>query len=329
VRTYALHLNEKTWDNKWLLSVGLDPGLFPDLLPSGSIAGRLSKAAARETGLPEGIPCAVAGHDHVCGALAISAVEPGLVFNSMGTAESLVGALDDRPLGPSEKQSGLVFGPHVIPGKRYWMGGLSASGGSVEWLRSLLGEPPLSYSEVEALLEQAPQSPTGILYFPYLAGSGSPHTDLFVRGAFIGLDTSHGRPHLARAILEGAAFELEVIRRAAERISSQSVTVLAAAGGGTRSRTWMQIKADVSGCRIEAQPMPETTLLGAALLAGVGAGLYPDHAAALASLAPSQPVEYLPDEDRHASYQRLYTQGYLALQEPLRLWGRRSAEACW
>jgi sugar (pentulose or hexulose) kinase len=328
VRTYALHLDDKSWDIEWLLSMGLEPDLFPELLPSGSIAGRLSQAAARESGLPVGLPCAVAGHDHVCGAMAVSAVDPGLVFNSMGTAESLVGALYDRPLGRLDQQTGLVFGLHVVPGRRYWMGGLSASGGSVEWLRGLLGEPPPSYSELEALLEQSPPSPTGILYFPYLAGSGSPHTDLFVRGAFIGLDASHGRPHLARAVLEGAAFELEVIRQAAEKISSQPVKVLTAAGGGTRSRTWMQVKADVSGCRIEAQSMPETSLLGAALLAGVGAGLYPDHAAALASLSPAPPEVYLPDPDRCAAYQRLFAQGYLPLQEPLRQWGRRSPMAC-
>jgi sugar (pentulose or hexulose) kinase len=73
----------------------------------------------------------------------------------------------------------------------YWMGGLSSSGGSVEWLRSALGDPELSYTDITNLLEKSDPTPTGILYFPYLAGSGSPHSDLRVRAAFVGLDAAH------------------------------------------------------------------------------------------------------------------------------------------
>jgi sugar (pentulose or hexulose) kinase len=272
-------------------------------------------------GLPEGLPVAVSGHDHVCGALAVSAVNPGLIFNSMGTAESLLGSLEDRPLGLSEQANGFSYGIHVIPNRRYWMGGLSASGGSIEWLRRLFGDPPLSYSEIESLVEQAPTGPTGIVYFPYLSGSGSPHTDLTVRGAFIGLDAVHGRPHLAKAVLEGAAYEQEFIRRSAEEAFGHSLTTLLSAGGGTRSPHWMQLKADISGCTIAAQSMPETSLLGAALTGGVGAGLYADHLSALAALTESTPTLYTPDPERHGQYSLLYENGYLPLQSSLRAFG--------
>jgi sugar (pentulose or hexulose) kinase len=200
----------------------------------------------------------------------------------------------------------------------YWMGGLSASGGSVEWLRGILGEPPLTYAQLDDLLAQAGSGPTCILYFPYLSGSGSPHTDLQVRAAFVGLEGRHGQAELAKAVLEGTAYEVEFIRRRAEEVFRTPVRRLIASGGGTRNPVWMQIKADVSGCVIEAAEMPEATLLGAVLLAGIGLGTYAGEAEALAAVVRISRVVYLPDESRHRIYRELYEEGYLALQESLR-----------
>jgi xylulokinase len=236
----------------------------------------------------------------------------------MGTAEAIEGVFAERPLNEGDYRSGLVFGCHVVPGMNYWMGGLSASGGSVEWLRAALGDPELSYSDLSALLEKANPAPTGILYFPYLAGSGSPHSDLRVRAAFVGLDTSHSRADLARAVLEGTAYEIEFIRRVAESVISIPIQQITVSGGGTRNQYWMQIKADVSGCRLEALDMPEATLLGAVLVAGVGCGVFPDAQTALASVDCSERTIYLPDSTRHKVYSHYYEIGFLALQAPLR-----------
>jgi len=181
-----------------------------------------------------------------------------------------------------------------------------------------LGSEPLSYAEVEALLASARPEPTGILYFPYLLGSGSPHTDSRVRGALVGLSASHGRADLLKAVLEGTAYEVEFIRRAGENFTGQPIPVLLAAGGGTRNRAWLQIKANVSGCRIEASGEPEAALLGAALVAGIGCGLYASESGAFSALRPTPAEVFLPDGERHAVYRRLYEQGYLFFQESLR-----------
>jgi sugar (pentulose or hexulose) kinase len=318
VRTYAYDLNQGTWDLTFLQSLGIPADFFPRILPTGAPAGRALGESARLLGLTQDVTVSVAGHDHVCGALAAGAVDPGFVFNSMGTAEALLGALVDRPLSEKELASGLVYGPHVSPGRRYWMGGLSASGGSIEWVRSLLQEPPLEYEDVEVLAGQAPEGPTGIMYFPYLTGSGSPHTNLQVRGAFIGLDASHTRAHMVKAVMEGTAFEVEVIRRAASAASGQPVIRVYAAGGGTLSPTRMQIKADIFGCAIEAMRMPETTLLGAALAAGAGCGVYSSQKEALTSLKLPEPIVYNPEPDHHRSYLRLFEDGYMRWQAALR-----------
>lgn len=324
-RTYAFRIDQKTWDAPWLESLGIDPNLFPQARPSGEMLGKVHLQAAQLTGLLAGTPVAVSGHDHVCAAFASSGHSPGRVIDSMGTAEAIEGVFEERPFNEADYHSGLVFGCYVVMGMNYWMGGLSASGGSVEWLRSALGEPELSYSDLSALLEKTEPTPTGILYFPYLAGSGSPHSDLRVRAAFVGLDAAHNRADLARAVLEGTAYEIEFIRRVAEGVTGMPVDQITVSGGGTRNPHWMQIKADISGCRLEVLDMPEATLLGAALVAGIGCGVYPDAQTASATADHSERTIYLPDPARHKTYTHYYEYGFLALQTPLRATAQKLA----
>src|SRR5215216_1723014 len=316
--TFAFRVDQRTWDSDWLREWRLSPDLFPPANPSGTPLGSLQPEVAASLGLTAGIPVAVCGHDHVTAAFAMNVTSPGKVFNSMGTAEILLGALPERSLTAKDFHSGLIYGCHVASGCGYWLGSLSASGGSIEWLRAQLSDKPLSYDEMDALLALARPQPTGILYFPYLVGSGPPHTDPFVRGALIGLSASHGRADLLKAVLEGTVYEVEYIRQTGEHITGQPIPVLIAAGGGTRNRPWLQIKADVSGCRIEASAEPEATLLGAALVAGIGSGQYASEAEAFEGLYLNPVEVFLPDHERHATYRRLYEQGYLRLQNALR-----------
>jgi len=316
-RTYAFRIDEKTWDSDWLETFGLSADLFPPVVPSGQPIGEITQEAASLTGLLEGTPISICGHDHVCAAFAGIGIDTGRVFDSMGTAEALVGSLDKEALGIEEYQSGLVFGRHVAGGGFYWMGGMSASGGSIEWLRGVLGDPTLAYQELVNLLEIVPPEPTGILYFPYLSGSGSPHTDIRARAAFVGLTLNHNRSDLAKAVLEGTAFEAEFIRQAAQLILDKKINSITASGGGTRIQRWMQIKADISGCAIEVPANREATLLGAALVTGMGIGLYAD-ANEARSMVCSEPVcVYQPEASNNLIYRHLYEEGFLPLQAPL------------
>ena len=326
-RTCAYHLPHQAWDTAWLESLGLPGDIFAPLLPNGAPAGACIALPDLENLLPPGTPVAIAGHDHVCAALAASlwagGLQPGLVFDSMGTAKSLTGVFPARPLGMSDYESGLGFGQHAAPGFLYWMGGLSASGGSLEWLRAILGDPPLTYADLDALLEALPDAPGDLLYLPYLTGSGSPHSDPHVRGAFLGLSATHRRAHLVKAVLEGTAFEVELIRRAAQAATGAPLDRLLAAGGGVRNRRWLQIKADVHGCPLEVFPQSEATLLGAALLAGLGSAvLQSADQAALSLQSPSGlgPAleRYTPNPERHAAYAAIYEKHYLPVQAALR-----------
>ena len=317
-RTYAFNLGGRDWDEAWLHRWGLTVDVFPEVAQSGVAVGVVSVDQAEELGLAHGTPVAIAGHDHLCAALAVGAIESNCVFDSIGTAETLIGAVADRPLGQPEGESGLTFGPHVVKDRLYWMGGLSAAGGSIEWIRAMLGDPPMGYDQFNVLVDAAGPEPTGILYFPYLLGSGTPHPDAFAKGAFVGLSTAHGRPHLAKAVLEGAAFELEYVRRAAEQATGIPITTLRVAGGGVRSQHWVQIKADVGGCTTEVPAIPEATVLGAALVAAIGSGVYKDATEAVRAVKPQRTDVFAPNDRRHRTYRRLYEDGYLALQAPLR-----------
>ncbi|KIL38363.1 hypothetical protein SD70_26970 [Gordoniibacillus kamchatkensis] len=330
-RTFAFRIDRKMWDAPWIRHFGLDPGLFPEARPSGASLAGARADAARALGLPAGVPVAVAGHDHVCAALAAGATAPGRIMDSMGTAETLVGMLPERPLTRADLASGLSFGLHAVPGALFWMGGISASGGSVEWLRDALGGGArLEYGDVLRLLADAPAEPTGILYYPYLAGAGAPQPDSAARAAFIGLAEGHGRAELLKAVLEGTANEMESIRRAAQTVAGAPIAAATVVGGGTRNPYWLQIKADVSGCTLHVAETEEAALLGAALLAGIAAGVYRDAAEAQAAASVGRDMRAVgPDPDRHEAYRRLYEEGYMALQQPLRLLYRSMAFRTW
>jgi len=320
-RTYAYRIDDHRWDEPRICALGLDPALFPPVRPSGSAAGTVHRDAADATGLAAGTPVAVAGHDHLCAALAAGVVTPGRAVDSMGTAESIVGVLPGPSLGDIEFRSGLTFGPHVLPGRYCWMGGLPASGGSVEWLRAQLNHEPLSYDSLARLLSDARPGPSGILYFPYLSGSGAPLPDPHVRAAFVGVTAAHGRADLVKAVLEGTAFEVESIRRAATRVTGVRIEELVAVGGGAKNECWLRIKADIAGCRLLVPALAETTLLGAALVAGIGCGTYVDEDEALKVVEAQAATRIDPDLLCHQAYLRWYGDGYLALQEPLRRFG--------
>ena len=314
-RMYAFDLQMLDWDRDWLAEVGLPGDIFPPVHPSGAMVGRV-RADLENFPQLHGTTLAVCGHDHICAAYALSAAAGGVseevVFNSMGTAEALVGAFPRQPLSEAHFQSGFNFGAHCAPGYLYWAGGLSASGGSVEWLRGVLQEDPaLSYADLMELLGTAPNEPTGIIYLPYLLGSGSPHTDSSARGAFFELGLSHNRAQLARAVLEGTAYEMEYIRRKAEAATGTAIERILAAGGGTRNPIWMQIKADVSGIPVAVVKQQEATLLGAALLAGIGARVIGDPANVRLGISKV----YQPDEERHQAYRGLFEERYLALKD--------------
>lgn len=323
-RTYVFDIAAQAWDAGWIRHLGLSPDLFPDVLASGIPAGSVTTRATLETGLPEGIPAAIAGHDHICALPAVGILSPGPVLDSVGTAESLLGVLPQGIL-PSVLEergfeSGLAIVPHVEPGHYCWLGGVSASGGSVEWLKGILGDPALSYEAIQALVTEAGDEPTGIFYFPYLSGRGAPHPDSMARAAFVGLSADHGRADIAKAVLEGTAYEAESIRRAAEHLTGERIDQLIVVGGGARNAPWVQIKADISGCTCVLPALSQATVLGAVLTGAANCGMLSPECD-----IPVRPSGHgredrtvTPHPERRDCYRHLYDTRYVRLGEALR-----------
>jgi sugar (pentulose or hexulose) kinase len=170
-------------------------------------------------------------------------------------------------------------------------------------------------------MEEAGDDPTGVLFFPYLRGSGGMHPDDQMRAAFVGLDASHSRAQILKAVLEGTAYEAESIRRAAEHLTGITIDELIVVGGGASNLPWVQIKADVTGCTCVLPAIGEATALGAALLAGLGGGVLAsiDDVLAVTQNAKAGGEMVLPDPQRHAQYRRLYDTGYVPVGKAL--WG--------
>ncbi len=312
-RTLALDLHRRRWDEATLSAVDLDPGLLAPLVPGGTRLGTVTPEAATTTGLPTGAIVAAGGHDHVCGALAAGVTEPGTMLNSLGTAEAIFIPLA-RPLtDPAAGRQGYTQGAHVVGGHTYVFAGQYTSGASVDWLRDLLGpggDEAASYDALVAAAEHVPAGSLGALFLPHLRLANPPHDDPRSRGAFVGLTTDVGRDALVRATLEGLAFEtrntVEPLLAYPEVAVPRTVVAI---GGGTHNALLMRIKASVMDRTHTIVGAEEATALGAALLGGLAAGIYPDVPAAIATLRYER-IPVAPDPAEVPLYDTIFNHVY-------------------
>jgi xylulokinase len=314
-RTLALDLHGLRWAGELLKEVGISPNLFAPLRGGGSFLGPVTPDAASQTGLPESAGVAAGGHDHVCGALAVGVTQKGTMLNSLGTAEAIFLPLE-RPLtDPQVGHQGYTQGAHVA-GQYYVFGGQYTSGASVEWLREAFGG--VDYDTLIAEAEEVPPGSLGAYFLPHLRLANPPHDDPAARGAFVGLSTDVKRGALFRAVLEGLAYDS---RNSLEPLLAHSgldeLGAIYAIGGGTQNRLLMRIKAAVSNQVITVVGVEEATSLGAAILGGIGAGVYADIPSALEGLRYAEnPVEPAQEEVSFydAAFRRVYGRIYPSLR---------------
>jgi xylulokinase len=315
-RTMAFDIRKRAWNDEILDAVSINRGLFAEPVASGSEVGKVTKEAASATGLPEGAVVAAGGQDHVCGALAAGVTKPGTVLDSLGTAEAIFVAVDQPLSDPDLGRQGYSQGAHVAPGHYYVYGGVYTSGASINWWKEILGE---DHDVMIAEAAAAPAGSLGVGFLPHLRMGNPPHMDPRSRGAFVGLTTDVDRGTLTRAVFEGLAYEaratLEPLLEFASIDQIGDVTMI---GGGTRNELLTRIKASVFNTTINVVDLEEATALGAAILGGIGAGVYRDVADALTAVRSSSravaPTEFdVPIYD--AYYHEVFQQLYPALRD--------------
>jgi xylulokinase len=284
-RTNALDPVCLAWADELLEKLDIDSRLFAPLIANGAVVGHVHKAAAGETGLREGLPVSAGGHDHVISTVAADINQPGILLDSIGTAEGLVLAndrpiFDDRMRTGGYQQSVLHLG---LP--RYeLMCGLTTSGGAIEWFRKQAGGADYHTLITEA--QAIPPGSYGTCFLPQLRGGDQPYPNPNARGAFIGITGDSSRGALFRSVLEGLCLytRLELDHLSAVQ-GVNPVTRIRAIGGGTRNDLMMKIKASVYGRPLEVTALSEATCLSAAILGGLGAGIFTSVQEALVQMA--------------------------------------------
>ena len=319
-RTQMYDLASGVWANDILDKCGLDPKRLARLALAGQI-GTLRRDLAAELGLSGELLLAGGGHDQACAALGSGITRDGLAMVSTGTAEVVEVAMRSPVLSEELRNGGISVYRHVVPGL-YLAMTLNHSGGLLlRWFRDTFCRSEMEQARQEGkdaydlLLAGAPGGPTGLVVLPHFAGSGTPTLDTHSKGAILGLTFATDRASLAKAILEGLTFELR-INLDLLRDCGISIHELRAVGGGARSPLWLQLKADICSTPLRVPGVTEAACLGAALLAGVACGAYPDPATAV-SRTVHLGRHITPDEESAAAYEgrfKTYTQLYPALK---------------
>ena len=273
--TNLFDLEQRDWALDILEAIGLDRRKLPPTHPSTAVIGQVTSQAAAETGLAAGTPVVIGGGDGGCATVGAGSVRPGDAYNYIGSS-SWIAVTAERPLYDPRMRT-FTFA-HLDPQFYFPTGTMQSAGGSYDWLERLLRgvDERRLHEELSAAAEGVAPGAKGLLFLPYLIGERSPHWNPLARGVFAGLTMAHGRPELARAVLEGVAFNLKIILDAFLE-QGADIRAMRLIGGGARSPVWRQILADVYGLPIlRPALLSEATSLGAAIAGGVGIGLYPD-----------------------------------------------------
>ena len=320
-----LDVPNRRWSQEVLDKLDIDPALLGKVYESPEVTGTITQEAARLTGLRPGTPVVGGAGDNAAAAVGTGVVRDGRAFTTLGTSGVVFAHTDKLAIDPQGRVHTFCC---AVPGAWHVMGVTQGAGLSLKWFRDnfcyseIISAQGLGIDPYTLLDKQAEKSPIGcnkLLYLPYLMGERTPHLDPDCRGVFFGLSAMHVRSDLLRAVMEGVAYSqrdsLEVLRE----MGVDPEQMLACGGGGT-SPLWRQMLADVYDRPVRTVKSKEGPALGAAILAGVGAGLFPSVQEACEELIqlnpPQEPIgENVP---RYEKLYRMYTKLYPALKESFR-----------
>lgn len=318
--TALFDVRKRDWAYEMLDLLELPREWFPKVYESPEISGRLSAWAAQETGLAEGTPVVGGGGDQAAGAVGNGIVEEGLVSASLGTSGVVFAPLNTPVVDPQYRTHTFC---HAVPGMWHVMGVMLMAGGALRWFRDTLcaaeietaramGKDP--YDLILAEASAVPPGSEGLTFLPYLSGERTPYPDPYARGVFFGLTLSHTKAHMARAVLEGVSFGMRDSLEILQALGVQPREIRAT-GGGAKSHIWRQMMADITNIDHVTINVDEGPALGAALLAGVGAGIWQSVPEACQAVIQITTLSS-PNPAHREAYERAY-QNYRALYPAL------------
>ena len=308
--TALFNVAQRRWADELLGDLGIPREWLPSVVGSTDVAGTITPSVAEATGLLAGTPVVGGGADNACAAVGNGVVRQGLGLVSIGSSGVVLAPSEAPRVDPGLRVH--TFN-HAVPGLWYLMGVTQGAGLSMRWFRDQFAEGERREAArsgrdaYDLMAHQAASSPpgsNGVIWLPYMQGERTPHLDPDARAVLYGLSTAHTRSDVLRAIMEGVAFSL---RDCLAIVGEQGVTLeqVRLTGGGARSGLWRQILADVLATELVITSSDEGPALGAALMAGVGAGMFRSlEEGCAAAVAVRERIE--PEPSRKAIYNGAY-----------------------
>ncbi|MBE7471620.1 MAG: xylulokinase [Anaerolineales bacterium] len=301
-------LAERDWSPELLAALEIPAEWLPQTYEGPDVTGYISAEAAETTGLKAGTPVVGGGGDQAAQAVGVGVVQSGIIALTLGTSGVVFASTNEPFIEPEGRLHAFC---HSVPGRWHLMGVMLSAAGSLRWYRDTLA-PGLDFDSLLAPAKDVPPGSEGLLFLPYLTGERTPHPDPLARGAFVGLTVRHNQAHFSRAVLEGVAFGLRDSFELMKSAGLAQITQVRVSGGGAKSPLWRQILADTLNAELVTVNTTEGAAYGAALLAGVGVGAWPDvDTACQTSINITGSTSPQPDtaaryEQVYAEYRQLY-----------------------
>ena len=268
------------WSEVLCEKIGIDMEKLPPLHASTDVVGGLIHPDLIRMGIPRDTPVIIGGGDTACATLAAGVTKAGQVCESVGTTNVLTICVDQPKF-----DKGFINRCHVVEGTWIYQGALSHTGASYQWFRDnfcqdlvdrAVGTDKTAFQFMNEEADMAEPGSGGLVFLPYMLGERSPIWDPYARGVFFGISLQTTRKEMNRAVMEGCGYGLRQLSEIAERVTGREIKEFTSIGGGAKSETWAQIKADITGKDIKILDMNDMAPIGAALLDGVGAGIFKD-----------------------------------------------------
>ena len=306
-----MDVRRRAWSDALLAALDIPRALLPELCEGPEVCAYISAAGAEATGLRVGTPVVGGAGDQPATAIGSGILQRGQTSMTVGTSGVVFTANDQYQPEPDGRLHTFC---HAVPGQWFHMGVMLSAAGGMRWLHDAL-VPGSSYDDLSALAGAVPRGADGMLFAPYLTGERHPHPDPLARGAFVGLTLRSGMGQLVRAVMEGVAFGLRDNLELLRSLGVEPATA-AVSGGASKSPVWRQILTDIAGIPLYTVNSSEGAALGAAILAAVGAGAWPDVPSVCNAFIRQVDIS-TPDPAAVADYARLYP-AYRALYPALR-----------
>ena len=309
-RTMAFDIINKRWSPEILDFAGVGEDKFGEPVQAGTVVGQISKSAAEELGLPRGMLLVAGGHDQPCAALGAGVVKNDIAVDCLGTTECITPSFDKPVISDTMARSGFACIPHVVKDMYVTYAFSFTSGSLLKWYRDNFGHVyreeavKSGINMFELLIEKASEGTSEIFVLPHFAGAATPYMDTASMGAIVGLNINSKAEDIIKAILEGITFEMMVnIEKLAE--AGVRVDELRAVGGLAKSERFLQLKANMMGCKVTTLNISEAGTLGVAILAGTACGVYKSIEDAVDKLVKKK-KEFYPDAIMHELYREKF-----------------------